>query len=97
VDRCAICGTNDREVAFRWDPDRGGALCSGCARGGRPIGAEARAALARLAETSVDEAEAVVLAPDVNRACREALAEIINQHITGPLKSLEFISKLSHA
>jgi DNA repair protein RecO (recombination protein O) len=97
VDRCAICGTGDRQVAFRWDPDRGGAICVGCARGGRPIGAEARAALARLGELSLEGADGVVLPADVNRACREALAEIINQHITGPLKSVEFISKLSHA
>ncbi len=97
VDRCAICGTTSREVAFRWDPDRGGAICWGCARSGRPIGADARDALARLAETPLEDAESIELPADVNRACREALAEIINQHITGPLKSLEFISKLSHA
>jgi DNA repair protein RecO (recombination protein O) len=97
VDRCAVCGTTEATVAFRWAPDRGGAVCAGCARGGRPIGAEARAALTRLAGASLDDADAITLPPDVNRACREALAEIINQHITGPLKSLEFISKLSHA
>ncbi len=32
----------------------------------------------------------------MNRGCREALMEIINQHISGPLKSVEFIAKLSH-
>jgi len=97
VDRCAICDTAGAEIAFRWDPDRGGAVCTGCARGGRPIGASARGALGRLGAVTLEEAEGIVLAPDVNRACREALAEIINHHITGPLKSLEFISKLSHA
>ncbi|HXJ23853.1 MAG TPA: DNA repair protein RecO [Polyangia bacterium] len=97
VDHCAICGTTGTEVAFRWDPDRGGAVCAGCARAGRPIGAEARLALAHLGDASLADAEDIKLAPDVNRACREALAEIINQHITGPLKSLEFIAKLSHA
>ena len=97
VDRCAICGTTSGEIAFRWDPDRGGAVCTGCARGGRPIGADARLALTRLVDASLADADDLELAPEVNRACREALAEIINQHLTGPLKSLEFIAKLSHA
>jgi DNA repair protein RecO (recombination protein O) len=95
VDRCAVCGTAAPGVAFRWDPDRGGAICVGCARSGRPLGAEPRAALVRLTAASLEDADAISLPADVNRACREALAEIINQHITGPLKSLEFISKLS--
>ena len=37
------------------------------------------------------------LPADVNRDCREALLEIINHHISGPLKSVEFIAKLSAA
>ena len=37
------------------------------------------------------------LSADVNRDCREALLEIINHHISGPLKSVEFIAKLSAA
>jgi len=37
------------------------------------------------------------LAADLNRDCREALLEIINHHVTGPLKSVEFIAKLSRA
>ncbi len=39
-------GPTDR--GFRWDPDRGGAVCVACARGGRPITAAARAALLHL-------------------------------------------------
>jgi DNA repair protein RecO (recombination protein O) len=95
VDRCAVCGTA-AAAAFRWDPDRGGAICAGCARRGRPVGPETRAALARISSASLDEAERIQLPADVNRACREALGEIINQHLTGPLKSLEFIAKLSN-
>jgi DNA repair protein RecO (recombination protein O) len=95
VDRCALCGSAEA-AAFRWDPDRGGVVCAACARGGRPIAADTRAALARLAGLSLGEADAVSLPPDVNRGCREALLEIINLHISGPLKSIEFIAKLSN-
>ena len=64
---------------------------------GRPIAPATRAALVRLERLSLAEADAVSLPGDVNRGCREALSEIINQHISGPLKSLEFIAKLSQS
>jgi DNA repair protein RecO (recombination protein O) len=100
---CAVCagasyaGRDATEIAFRWDPDRGGAVCLGCARGGRPISAAARAALLRLAQLPLGAACRELLAADVNRDCREAVSEIINHHISGPLKSIEFIAKLSAA
>jgi DNA repair protein RecO (recombination protein O) len=100
---CAVCagaryaGRDGAEVTFRWDPDRGGTVCVGCARGGRPITPAARAALLHLAELPLGAASREALPADVNRACREALAEIVNHHITGPLKSVEFIAKLSAA
>lgn len=96
VDRCAACG-DAAAIAYRWDPDRGGALCTACARGGRPITSEARRALGHLATVSLAAAAHESLPPDVNRDCREALMEIINHHINGPLKSVEFIAKLSAA
>ena len=37
------------------------------------------------------------LPPDVNRDCREALLEIINHHVSGPLKTVEFIAKVARA
>ena len=56
VETCAVCGGaqhaatgGDDEVAYRWDPDRGGAVCGACGRRGRPIRAVVRRALARLA------------------------------------------------
>jgi DNA repair protein RecO (recombination protein O) len=92
VDACAICGVDHGD--FRWDPDRGGAICAGCGRVGRPIRDVVRAALARLARTPLEAAAAAPLPADVNRGCREALLEIVKHHITGPLHSLEFISKM---
>ncbi|HZL21029.1 MAG TPA: DNA repair protein RecO [Polyangia bacterium] len=100
---CAVCagasyvGRDASTVAFRWDPDRGGAVCVACARGGRPITAAARAALLHLKAVPLRAAARESLPPDANRDCREALAEIINHHIGGPLKSVEFIAKLSAA
>jgi DNA repair protein RecO (recombination protein O) len=95
VDHCAACGETTPTTAFRWDPDRGGAVCTGCTRAGRPLTTEARAALIHLGQVSLPDAGRETLSPDVNRDCREALLEIINHHISGPLKSVEFIAKLS--
>jgi DNA repair protein RecO (recombination protein O) len=93
VAACAVCGDADA-ADYRWDPDRGGAVCAGCGRAGRPLRREVRETLARLAERPLAGAAALALAPDINRACREALLEIVKHHITGPLHSLEFIAKL---
>ena len=95
TDRCAACGESTPTTRYRWDPDRGGAVCTACARVGRPITAEARAALTHLSQLSLPDAGRETLSADVNRGCREALMEIINHHISGPLKSVEFIAKLS--
>ena len=103
LDTCAACGGErfagraGAEVSFRWDPDRGGAVCSACARGGRPLAPAVRAALIRLAATPLAHASAATLPADVNRDCREALLEIINHHVSGPLKSVEFIAKVARA
>jgi len=98
---CAVCNGDSfgaraaADVGFRWDPDRGGAVCTACARGGRPLQPAVREALIRLAGTPLAAARAGALPVDVNRDCREALLEIINHHVTGPLKSVEFIAKLA--
>jgi DNA repair protein RecO (recombination protein O) len=97
VATCAACGgerSGPGPVDYRWDPDRGGAICAACGRVGRPIREVVRTALVRLAGTPLADATAEALVPDVNRGCREALHEIVKQHITGPLHSLEFIAKL---
>jgi len=48
-----------------------------------------------LSRVSLPDAGREALSTDVNRDCREALLEIINHHISGPLKSVEFIAKLT--
>jgi DNA repair protein RecO (recombination protein O) len=97
VASCAVCGgkrSGAGQVDYRWDPDRGGTVCSACGRTGRPIREEVRMTLVRLARTPLPEATAQPLPPDINRGCREALLEIVKHHISGPLHSLEFIAKL---
>ena len=103
LDTCAACGGERfagraaSEVAFRWDPERGGAVCVSCARGGRPIQTAVREALIRLSRTALADATAHALPADINRDCREALMEIITHHVSGPLKSVEFIAKVARA
>jgi DNA repair protein RecO (recombination protein O) len=97
VESCAACAgerSGPPPVDYRWDPDRGGAVCAACGRSGRPLREEVRATMVRLATLPLSQAAAEKLAPDINRGCREALLEIVKHHITGPLHSLDFIAKL---
>jgi len=100
LETCAVCGgarlgaASDDEAAYRWDPDRGGAVCGACGKRGRPIRTVVRRALARLASTPVDAPAFEALPADVNRGGRDAIFEIIKQHINGPLLSLDFIAKM---
>src|SRR5882672_4724820 len=46
VASCAACGgerSGPPPVDYRWDPDRGGAVCASCGRSGRPLREEVRA------------------------------------------------------
>ena len=75
----------------------GAALSAPGARGRASDHQRGRAALMHLSEVSLPDAGRETLSADVNRDCRESLLEIINHHISGPLKSVEFIAKLSAA
>jgi DNA repair protein RecO (recombination protein O) len=102
VASCAACGgarfpagvSSIAEVAFRWDPARGGAICGACGQRGRPIRTVVREALNRLATIDFGVAADEPLPADVNRGCRDAILEVVKLHITGPLHSIEFIAKL---
>ena len=94
VDRCAACGTTDPAAPFRWDPDRGGALCAAARAAAAPSRRRPGPRWSVWHACRWPKPTPSRWPPDVNRGCREALSEIINQHISGPLKSLEFIAKL---
>jgi hypothetical protein len=57
--------------------------------------AETRRALTRLSGMTMSEADRVALDRDLNAGCRQAIRELLAFHIPGPLKSLEFIEKMS--
>ena len=104
LETCAVCGgaqlganlssAGDDDVAYRWDPDRGGAVCGASGKRGRPIRTVVRRALARLAQSPVDAPAFDPLPADVNRGGRDAIFEIIKLHINGPLLSMDFIAKM---
>jgi DNA repair protein RecO (recombination protein O) len=102
LDRCAVCGRIWDEgsdvfaaspVRLRWAPELGGAACESCVNRGRPLSAETRHVLRRLEGESLDAVDSV-LAPEANRACRKAIAELLAQNLTTPLKTVEFIHKM---
>lgn len=100
LDSCAVCGRTDLSIGdaidVRFIPDGGGVVCQMCAVRGRPMRPVVRLALARLVRTPLGAAErdAISSTPDVARGCREALQELIAVHLSAPLRSLEFLSKL---
>ena len=60
----------------------------------RPV---VRLALQGLAQTALEDASGVALAPDVARGCRDALHELVAGHLSAPLRSLEFLAKTAAA
>jgi DNA repair protein RecO len=98
LDVCAVCGRGDLAagdtIDVRFIADRGGVVCLGCATRGRPIRPVVRLALARLARTALSDADRVEVSADIGRGCRDALHELIAVHLSAPLRSLEFLSKL---
>ena len=100
LDDCAVCGRSDLSVGetidVRFIPDRGGVVCWACASRGRPMRPVVRVALSNLSRTPLTDAVNVNLPPDVERGCRDALRELIAVHLSAPLRSLEFLSKLEN-
>jgi DNA repair protein RecO (recombination protein O) len=97
---CCRCGRADLgEETARWQPERGGVVCGNCARTGALLPAAVRRALERLGELPLAAADSPEAALDgeLNAGCRRAILELLRVHITGPLRSLEFIDKMAMA
>jgi DNA repair protein RecO (recombination protein O) len=96
VDRCVECGRTDLDEDGQvFDLRRGGVVCAHCDGHGRPLDGTARRALAEAQSLPLERAASFSLAPSVNAVCRDALCEVIRDHLGKPLKSLEFIAKLN--
>jgi DNA repair protein RecO (recombination protein O) len=105
IDQCAVCGSSDLESGAVWDPIRGGAICRADAARSRGAGvrpyepgtrayldAIAAAGLPGLArELDVDPR----FTPADRLAAREALVASITGLVGKPLRSLEYLAKLS--
>ena len=102
LDSCAVCGARTSRAGRRprWPsagtrPGRRG-LHGLRARRPPACSAAVRAALVRLSpRRRSPRRRRQTLPADVNRDCREALLEIINHHVSGPLKTVEFIAKVA--
>lgn len=95
LDRCALCGRSDwGEESTRWHPDQGGVVCASCARHGDVLSVSTRRSLASLARMALVDAETVTLDRETNAGCRRAILGLVRTHISGPLRSLDFIEKM---
>jgi DNA repair protein RecO (recombination protein O) len=96
LDRCVSCGRTDfggEEVRFL--PGSGGVFCRGCAKVGDVLPAAVRRALERLENAGLDDAESIVLDRETGLGCRRAVLALLREHVHGPLRSLDFIEKIS--
>jgi DNA repair protein RecO (recombination protein O) len=105
LEHCAACGLALEDNACLFDPTRGGAVCATCApqsrgAGARPLGASARRYLAAIAAApSIAAARQVEERAQLDAAdraaTRDAMLAMIHQLVPHPLKTVEFIAKLS--
>jgi DNA repair protein RecO (recombination protein O) len=104
LEACAACGAGgdalDRGALL--DPARGGAICAGCAPasrgpGVRPLSAGARSVLvaAQRAGRAGDLARVAIEQGDDAGEARDAMLALIGHHVGHPLRTLEFLGKLT--
>ncbi|MGA7740752.1 MAG: DNA repair protein RecO [Polyangia bacterium] len=95
LDRCFVCGRSDLgDENTRWHPEQGGVVCASCARRGDLLTTATRQALARLSRMALAEAETAALDRETNAGCRRAILGLVRTHISGHLRSLDFIEKM---
>jgi DNA repair protein RecO (recombination protein O) len=96
LDRCVVCDRDDLEGEdVRWHPERGGVVCRNCSGRGDLMSGHIRRTLQRIATTRLADAEGLVLDRDVGTGCRRAVLALLREHVHGPLRSLDFIEKMS--
>ena len=106
LESCAACGVAlDDEQVCLFDPARGGAVCSTCAPYSRGAGARPLAASARRYLVRISSVDSILAAREVEAAAgldaadrlstREAMLAMIRVLVPHPLKTVEFMAKLS--
>jgi DNA repair protein RecO (recombination protein O) len=96
LDRCVACDRGELAGEdVRWHPERGGVVCRNCSGRGDLMSGHIRQELARLAATRLADAGDLVLDRDVASGCRRAVLALLREHVHGPLRSLDFIEKMS--
>jgi DNA repair protein RecO (recombination protein O) len=95
LDRCAQCGRAPAHEEACWQPRAGGILCRDCGVGAERMSAGTREALAALNAASLAEADGMTLGRATASACRRAVLALLREHVHGPLRSLDFIEKMS--
>jgi DNA repair protein RecO (recombination protein O) len=94
--RCASCGRADWGAEdVRFQPAAGGVVCRDCSKTGDLIPPGIREALERLGEAGLAEADAISLDREIGLGCRRAALALLREHVHGPLRSLDFIEKIS--
>jgi DNA repair protein RecO len=96
LDRCLSCGRMDLgEEDVRFLPAAGGVYCRLCAKAGDIVQGPVRQALELLARATLADAETVSLDRETGVGCRRVALALLREHVHGPLRSLDFIEKLS--
>ena len=98
LDRCVVCDRGElggEDVRFH--PERGGVVCRNCSGRGDLLSGNTRQSLERLANTRLADADGLVLDRDVGAGCRRAVLALLHEHVRGPLRSLDFIEKMSRS
>jgi len=96
LDRCVVCDRGDLGGEdVRWHPERGGVVCRNCSGRGDLMSGNTRRELERLGTTCLADAEGLALARDIGAGCRRAVLALLREHVHGPLRSLDFIEKMS--
>jgi DNA repair protein RecO (recombination protein O) len=99
LDVCVACGAEVGEPGTALDGVRGGAVCPACAAPGPGVVAVSREALALL-RTARDAPGLAQAPPDGGPGAadaRDAMLAMLLAHIGKPLKSVEFIAKMSRS
>lgn len=94
---CVACGRDvfNEPEHLGLDVGRGGVVCGECRRPDQTLGAEAYTTLFELLQMNLAEADQLHLSEAVRRELRNTLATYIEHTVGRPLKSVQFIRKVS--